>query len=130
MVLVHHATLSQNFCNFYVNKLLTASIAASVIGTISLFVYVQTLEPKQISISAVDMVGQGVLIKISGTVQTVEPKEKQIFFKLCEISCISVHSPKNLKPLIMNGDRFSVVGITKDFYGNAYIEAKKIIEPE
>ena len=108
-------------------QLLKISIATSVVGSIFLFFYVKTLDPQIVSIGSIDSLGSGVLVQINGMAEQPEIRDKQYVFKLCELSCISVHASKELRQIILEGDRLTVTGITREFYGNSYLDAKKIL---
>jgi hypothetical protein len=109
-----------------VGQLLKISLLVSVIGSAALYFYAQAMKPRQASIAAIGVLGEGVLVRVAGVVERAELREKQFIFRLCDVACVNVHSQRDLMELILDGDRLVATGIIREYYGSTYIEAKKI----
>jgi hypothetical protein len=106
-------------------KLALAALALSLLGLLILFLYAQSLQPKQTSIGALAGEKEGTYVQVLGTVSSASSNGGNIYIKLCEFSdCIAVFVPGSqadglrLNPyLLKSGDRLLVRGTLKTYKG-------------
>jgi len=105
-------------------RLATAALILACVGLLVLFLYAQSLQPKHISISAIEDEQEGAYLEVLGRVVESNSKGGSVFIRLCDRACISIYVPGSLADslalnpyLIKKNDRLLVRGILEIYEG-------------
>ncbi len=116
---------SQEFDAISDKRLAFAALALSLLGLLVLFLYAQSLQPKQTSIGALAGEKEGAYVQVLGTVSSASSRGGSVFIRLCEFSdCIAVFVPGqqadelHINPYLLKpGDKLVVKGVLKEYAG-------------
>ncbi|MDO8340273.1 MAG: OB-fold nucleic acid binding domain-containing protein [Candidatus Burarchaeum sp.] len=106
-------------------RLALAALALSLLGLLVLFLYAQSLQPRQTSIGALAGEREGSFVEVIGTVSSASSRGGSVFIRLCDFSdCIAVFVPGQqaddfrINPYLLKpGDKLVVRGVLKEYKG-------------
>jgi len=112
-------------------QLIITCLSIAVLGIIALYFYSLAIQPKNISISSIQITPTGQYIQISGSIKSIELGASISKITVCDAldasSCISVRFSNDFLQniyAINEGDTVTVKGIVREYYNSKYLEVK------